>query len=196
MSTYMDQSSFDTPAKKTKRDADVRMKHAEETRRIREEHAVQRNLLIYIINQHCDMVIAKPFKKCKLTNQIYFVNSITINNEYFDIESFIDQRCSEYYNQDILSGLSPTKARRRSLNRKHMALNNLLVDICFEFGYFFNYKNLSRINRNEITLINGVFYKNNMIISESDIGRISSRITSLFDSKDKVIDLKMNELAF
>ncbi|KAL7721509.1 TATA-binding protein-associated phosphoprotein [Entamoeba marina] len=161
--------------RKTCRSASLREKHARESRQKRDEKALMQGVLLYLLNQHCSISFKRPKKMARLTHQVFSVKTLQFDNECLEISSFVRQRCQGEFKKDTDNGLDEKKAYRRYLGKKQVEMTNLLVDLCIEIGYFFDFKKTCKGRRgNTLDVIQNIYYEGKFMFGSNEFNKIGA----------------------
>ena len=129
-----------------------REKHTMLSRLNKTKRSNQLCFLIGLLTMITPVTIQRPRKKSRFTQQIFGVKSITIKEEIFDVESYLESRCPFEHTQS-------KNERHKHGEQKIMELFELLIDICTEYGFIFiTTKMRNKLDRNKIDFIEEIYY--------------------------------------
>ncbi|KAL7714178.1 TATA-binding protein-associated phosphoprotein [Entamoeba marina] len=169
----------------------IRKKEQLSSRKKRDQKAVQLSFLLFILNHHCSITYKKPKKKAKYTHQVFTIKTLSFDNETIQIGNFIYERCEKEYDNDRKNGLDVKKALRRHSNKRFVETTNMLVDICIEFGYFFDLKKSKRSKLCKPIDVIQLCYKNDKLLyNEQDIKSIGSDVSEYLLGKREDVSKK------
>ncbi|KAL7714699.1 TATA-binding protein-associated phosphoprotein [Entamoeba marina] len=163
----------------------VKIDSKEKFTRWRNYQALQQALFLGLINQYCDIVFAKPFKKTKATLQFIQVNTLVFSDDdIIPFATYIQQRCKLRMENDIEHGVLEKTAMRRYENNKFAAVLHFLTDLLLEFGYFFSTTTTNGKNGTPCTdTVKNIFNNGNLVFNKHDIEEKGKLINEYICSK-------------
>ena len=132
-------------------------------------YAIQQGVLIALLNNFCTITLKKPRKQAKITQVYPTIKTICIDNEELDIPQIVNHICQPLYNSHVNNVNKKQTAQRRFEKNKKVCLQNLLIDILMEKGFFFESK-MARQSKKTFRLerIQKIFYNNKLILDFDD----------------------------
>ncbi|EDR27436.1 hypothetical protein EDI_092270 [Entamoeba dispar SAW760] len=156
-----------------------REKHTLDTRHIKNRKCIQEAVLIGILSRHCSIVYERPKKRSSLTHQLFKIKALIFDNEYFNVEEFLERQTRGVYENAIETGLNKKNATRRLENEKVVILLDFLVDICLNLGYFFETTRMRNpLARTKVDFVEAVYYKGKLVIDDELVKKAGSLIST------------------
>ena len=139
----------------------------------------QQAVLIALINNYYDITIKKPTRDSLVTNSIPKITAISNGNEQVDIRKISENLVSTRISNNDMKNLQKKTIQRR--NRKNILtyINNYLIDLLREEGYFFNSKYSKKSEKTyQLERINEIFYENELLFNLNDIFEKGQKINN------------------
>ncbi|BFU20157.1 hypothetical protein EHI8A_034990 [Entamoeba histolytica HM-1:IMSS-B] len=160
-------------------------------------YAIQQGVLIALANQCFGITLKKPRKNAKLTQVFPRVKTLHLKDENVEIIDFTNMVCHPLFEKQCENVKKIQTAQRRFEKNKKVFMQNLLIDILLEFGFFFDSK-MARHSQKTFRLerIQRVFYKGIEILNIDNFiskgNRVNDYLCGLFSS-DIQITLQRND---
>ena len=154
-------------------------------------YSIQQGILIALANQIGSISIQKPRKSAKLTNTYPSVKTLHLHFEDVEIMQFTNDFCERLFTEQCNDVNKRQTAVRRFEKNKKVFMQNLLIDILAEKGFFFD-SEMARQSKKTFRLerIQRVFYNGDLIINEDEFlmrGKlINDYLCSLFNENSVV----------
>ncbi|ELP90807.1 hypothetical protein EIN_026860 [Entamoeba invadens IP1] len=171
-------------------------KYVANKRELKNFDTYQQSFLIGLLNNHCGCTLKKQRKQTTVTSTTPVLKILHFQDEDYEIMQLADAYCRPEYVEDIKTGMSKTTAFRRIDKNRRNFTQNLLIDICMEFGYFFE-SCLSRKSKKTLRLerIQEVYNGDKRMFSQLDITQKGKKINDYFVSefqKSSVVSIEVN----
>ncbi|ELP85910.1 hypothetical protein EIN_134840 [Entamoeba invadens IP1] len=159
------------------------------SREKRNLEAVQQAILVGLVSKMFSILIERPPKQSKVTEQIPKIISIMGESSVLEFDSFVKDRFKTELDATYSSEAERIKTLRLFNRNVFVFTNNFLLDLCTEIGYVFNTR-LSKISKNtqRIEYIESVCYKGKVILTKNNLLEKGKRVCKYFSSI--VIDKK------
>ncbi|KAL7715536.1 hypothetical protein QTN25_006934 [Entamoeba marina] len=145
-------------------------KYVRNKRELRDCETYQHAFLLGILNEFCSFTIKSPRKKSVVTSNNLVLLNLIFDNENLDISGIVESKYKPQYFYDTHHGMKPPAAFRRYDKNKKIYVQLLLIDICFEVGYFFNLKQARKSKKNlRREVIESIFFDNVFLYDSNEI---------------------------
>ncbi|KAL7722539.1 TATA-binding protein-associated phosphoprotein [Entamoeba marina] len=153
---------------------------------------LQEVFLLYLLNPFCSIELIKPSNRIKTIPYMYRINKILFTHEDMNFTKTVENILFQIVESEVANGLQREKAKRHSETNRISVTINLLIDICLEFGYFFNFKKSRkpiktlRFDRIKEVYVNNILYMNNDdVVTKSHM--ILSYLQQMYDDEQIVM---------
>ncbi|BFU18878.1 hypothetical protein CL6EHI_039720 [Entamoeba histolytica] len=164
------------------------LKYKERHQYMRTLQSMLQCVLLTFLSKKCDIVIGRPHRKSRITQQFIKVKRFNFKDDIIDVQNYIRMRCNELVLLENKKGISEKTARRRCQMMKRQEVLHLTMDLLSFYGVFVT------IETEEGEGIDGrieVFNNKKIIINRDSIEKIgtliSSFISDLLQTSNEII---------
>ena len=117
-----------------------RKKNNEAFLKLRSYQVYQQSILLALLNRYFEITLQIPSKRSIVTRQFFKIEEIRNGNDVIKVEEYVEHRCKEKYEKDLLEGISEKTAKRRYDTNRITEQLHLMIDLLIDFGHLFNSK--------------------------------------------------------
>ncbi|KAL7721835.1 TATA-binding protein-associated phosphoprotein [Entamoeba marina] len=157
----------------------------------------QQAVLLALLNQSCGFTIQRPFKQSKSVKSKPEIYYIRIGEETINLHELAEEQCKYFYDKGKQENIKLKTAQRRHFKNKSTFTTHFLIDLSVEFGMFFNSKMSKKSTKClQIERINEIFYKDNLILSRSEMilrGRAINNFLMSLVHDSPIVEIPVND---